>query len=132
MTDEKKYPRGENPNSAAARFKSGGRSPNPGGRPPGAKNRQKVISEFLDQLVTANLDGKRKKISIAKGALLKLSQLALNGDRNAIKDILSLWKENDEAMRADLESLYHFEDADHQVIEAVYARMQACEEPNGS
>jgi hypothetical protein len=123
MTEAKDL-RGRTAGSKATRFKKDGPSPNPGGRPKGSPNRQKTISEVLEMLVPSNIGGKRKKISVKKASLLKLANLALTGDRNAIKDIMQLWKENDDALHADLEAKYPFSDADRKVIEDIYARMQ--------
>src|SRR5580692_2032821 len=90
--------RGKTPRSAANRFRKGAPSPNPTGRPKGSKNRNAVIRKVLDQIVTGDLAGKKKQISVTEASLLRLSQKALTGDLKAIKMVLSLWKEAEDAL----------------------------------
>lgn len=119
--------RGKNPSSAATRFRKGSPSPNPAGRPKGSKSRNAVIRKVLDQVVTGDLDGKKKKIAVTEASLLRLSQLALKGDLRALNTILALWKESEDAMADAEDRQYPFSDADREVIEAIHARMIASE-----
>jgi len=121
--------RGRSPGSAATHYKEGGSSANPKGRPKGSpsQKRSDIIRKVLGQVVTGELDGRKKKIPLTEAALLRLAQMALQGNRAAIKDVLALWKESEDALEAEREAQYPFTDADRQVIEAVYTRMKASE-----
>jgi len=119
--------RGQNPRSAANRFRKGAPSPNPTGRPKGSKNRNAVIRKVLDQVVTGDLAGKKKQISVTEASLLRLSQKALTGDLKAIQMVLTLWKEAEDALATGDEARYPFSDADREVIEAIHARLIASE-----
>lgn len=128
MSDTKSDGRGQSAGSMGSRFKKGGPSPNAKGRPRGSQNRSKIISEVLALSVPANVDGKRGKIPVSKASLLKLVDLAVKGDRQAINDVLRLWKENDDEIRAELEAQYLLTEADRVVIAEMHARMKACKE----
>src|SRR4051794_10223488 len=106
MTEKKKSGRGENPNSAAVRWKTGGPSPNPSGRPKGSKNRGAIIRKVLEQVVTGEIGGQRKKLKLTEAVLLKLSQQALSGDKKAVAMVLSLWKESEESIEREREAEY--------------------------
>ena len=130
MAKEKDENRGKNPRSIARRFKEGGPSANPEGRPKGSPNRKRsaIILKVLGQVVGGDLDGRKQKIPVTQAALLRLAQMALQGNRAAINDILALWKETEDALEEEREAQYPFSDADREVIEAIYARMSASEE----
>lgn len=128
MADKKKTARGQNPSSAATRFKAGAPSPNPSGRPKGAPNRGAIIRKVLEQVVTGQIAGQRKKLQLTHALLLKLSQDALAGDQKAVGMVLALWKESEESMERERATEYPFrEDVDRQVIDEMYARMKASE-----
>lgn len=129
MSNAKIDGRGQSTGSMGSRFKKGAPSPNAKGRPRGSLNRSKIISEVLALSVPANVDGKRKKIPVSKASLLKLVHLAVNGDRQAINDVLRLWKENDDEIRAEMEAQYVLTEADQAIIAEMHARMKACKEP---
>ncbi len=119
-TDSKRKPPVEH------QFKPG-KSGHPQGRPKGSKNRHSIIRKVLGQLVSGDLDGRKKKITVTEASLLRLSQKALNGETQAINTILALWKETEDALEAEHEAQYPFNDADRTVIDDVYARMKASE-----
>jgi hypothetical protein len=128
MADKKKTARGQSPSSAATRFKAGAPSPNPSGRPRGSPNRGAIIRKVLDQVVTGEIGGQRKKLKLTEAVLLKLSQQALSGDKKAVGMVLALWKESEESMERERAAEYPFrEDVDRQVIDEMYARMKASE-----
>ena len=132
MSKEKVSERGRSPGSAATQFKKGAPSPNKKGRPSGSKNRHTTIRKVLGELVAAKFGGKRRKITVTEAALRRLTQKALDGDNHAIRGVLQLWEETEDAMNAALEAEYPFSDADRQVIADIHARMKACEETSGS
>lgn len=121
--------RGKSSGSAATRFKKGAPSPNQKGRPRGSKNRNATIIKVLSEVVSAEMGGKKRKISVTEASLRRLSQSALKGDLKAIREVLQLWKETEEGMQGSAKSEYPFGDVDHQVIEELYVRMKACKEP---
>lgn len=43
--------------------------------------------------------------------------------------VFQLWNEAEEEIRTTLEAKYPFSDADRQMIDDMYSRMRACEEP---
>lgn len=104
-----------------------GQSGNPKGRPKGSQNRHTTIRKVLSQIVNADFGNKRKKISVSEASLQRLAQIALSGDRAAISNILALWKETEDTLAAERDSVYPFTEADREVIEAIYARMKACQ-----
>ena len=132
MAGKKQDGRGKSPGSAKTQFPSGGPSANPLGRPKGSVNRAQMIARILGETVPAELGGRKRKISITEASIRRLAQLALKGDRNAIRDVLQLWKESEEAMTAASEATYPFADTDRAVIAEIYARMKACQEPQKS
>lgn len=127
MTEKTPSGRGKNPRSAAKRFKSGGPSANPKGRPKGSKNRNTIIRKVLNQVVAGDIEGRQKRVTVTEASLLRLSQLALQGNLQAIHSILALWKESEDAIAAEREADYPYSEADRQVIDDVYARMKDCE-----
>jgi hypothetical protein len=120
--------RGKSPGSEKTRFKEG-TSGNPGGRPQCSKNRSAIIRKVLGQVVTGEVDGRKKKIALSEAILLRAARDALNGNAAAIKTVLMLWKESEDAAAAEFEAEYPYNEKDHQVIDECYARMKACEEP---
>ena len=103
-----------------------GQSPNPDGRPKGSINRNTIIRKVLSEQVSAELGGRKRKISVTEASLRKLAVEALKGDLKAIRDVLQLWKETEDAMNATLEAKYPFSDIDRQMIGEIHARMSAC------
>lgn len=128
MAEKKKIGPGRGANSAVTQFKSGGPSPNPKGRPLGSKNRNATIRTVLGKLVVGDVDGQQKKIPITEASLLRLAQKALTGDLAAIKMVMALWKEAEDALANEREAEYPFRDEiDRQVIDEIYTRMKASE-----
>jgi len=129
MSKDKVDGRGKSKGSMGSRFKKGRPSPNAKGRPKGSTNRHATILKVLNDVVSANLGGKKRNITVTEGALRRLAQEALNGKPAAISRVLELWKETEDAMQKSSEAKYPFNEADRQMIEDMYSRMQACKEP---
>jgi hypothetical protein len=123
MPDEKV---GKSRPPKAHQFKPG-QSGNRKGRPKGSRNRNCVILKVLGEVVTADLGGQKRRISVTEASLRRLSQMALKGDRQSIAAILQLWKESEDALAAQQEAQYPLSEADRQVIEDIYARMRAAQ-----
>lgn len=120
--------RGKPPKSG--QFQKGGKPGNLLGRPKGSRNRHTVIRKVLAEMVPAQMGGKKRRIAASEAAVRVLTQKALKGEIAAIRDILQLWAETEEAAQTARETEYPFSDADRQIIAEMHARMQACEEPD--
>ena len=120
--------RGKSEGSKRTQAKPGGPSLNPGGRPRGSENRNKVIRDVLGKIVTGDMDGKKKRISITEASLLRLAQKAMTGDLKAIQMVLTLWKESEDSYAEGNSNQYPLSDADRAVIDEIYARMKASQE----
>ncbi|MFZ1988787.1 MAG: DUF5681 domain-containing protein, partial [Alphaproteobacteria bacterium] len=96
-------------------------------------NRSTVIRKVLDESVPAQLGGRRKKIPTSEAAIRTLVHKALKDrDLGAIRDILQLWAETEEAAQSAKEAEYPFSDSDREVISEVHARLIACRVTAGS
>jgi len=62
-----------------------GRSGNPRGRPPGAKNTTTLIKEAFDETVTTRVNGRPRSITKQEMALRQLANGAARGDAKALK-----------------------------------------------
>jgi Family of unknown function (DUF5681) len=123
---KKSTKRGKSPGSAATQFGEG-RSGNTKGRPKGSPNRNAIIRKVLSQVVTGDVGGKKKKVTVTVASVLRLSQMALQGNIAAIKEVLRLWKESTDELEAERENQFPFGEADRNVIAAMHARMKASE-----
>ena len=119
--------RGKSEGSKRTQAKPGERSKNPTGRPPGSKNRNAIIRAVLSQVVTADVGGAKKRITLTEASLLRLAQKAMAGDLQSINSVLRLWKESEDGFTSDGGGQYPMSDADKAVIEEIYARMKASE-----
>lgn len=70
------------------RFRKG-QSGNPKGRPRG-KGVRSAAEKVLDRLVTATVDGERRRVPITEALVLQLAQKALGGDHRASREILRI------------------------------------------
>ena len=70
------------------RFKKG-QSGNPSGRPRGP-SLAKLLREALDQTVTVEIDGKRRRVSRAKAIVARLVDGAANADPRSLRLLLDL------------------------------------------
>lgn len=65
-------------------------SGNPKGRPKGSKNFKTDAKEVLNEKVPVTNNGRTKKVSTQRAALMRLREKALNGDIRAIEKYLEL------------------------------------------
>ena len=88
------------------KFKKGGPSPNPRGRPKGAKNLKTVIRALASQTVKVKQNGKRKSVNIVALAMQVHANKAAQGDTKAFALVLPLlekyWNEEIEAKETPL------------------------------
>lgn len=89
----------------AHKFRKGAPSPNPKGRPKGAKNFRTVVKELAGQTVKVNHKGKKKTVNVVAASLQLQMQKALQGDTKAMTLVLPLLKEfwNEEIETKDTE-----------------------------
>lgn len=128
-SDDGDYAVGRGKPPKSRQFQKGGKPGNPLGRPKGSRNRHTVIRKVLAEMVPAQMGGKKRRIAASEAAVRVLTQKALKGEIAAIRDVLQLWAETEEAAQTAREAEYPFSDADCQVIAEMHARMTACEEP---
>lgn len=126
-TEKPKYGRGQHPNSKKTRTQPGEKRSS--GRRPGSPNRNSVIRKVLGQVITGEAGGKKLKVTVTEGSLLKLAKAALEGDLKAINIVLTLWKESEDSIAKEKEREYPMSEADREVIEEMYRRMKAVEKP---
>ena len=69
-----------------------GRSGNPRGRQKGVRNLGSDVKRTLEVPVRLNDQGKARRVSTQEAALLRLREMALNGDARSIAQILELAK----------------------------------------
>lgn len=74
------------------RFKKG-QSGNPKGRPKGRKDFATDVRDVLAASVTITENGRPKKVSSQRAALMRLREKALKGDGRALEKLLSLAQE---------------------------------------
>lgn len=67
-----------------------GHSGNPKGRPRGVRNFSADVEDMLKAQVTVMENGKQKKVSTQRAALLRLREKALKGDLRAMNRLLDL------------------------------------------
>lgn len=71
-----------------SRFQKG-HSGNPRGRPRGSGVRS-AAEKVLDRLVTATVDGERRRVPLTEALVLQLAQKALGGDHRASREMLRI------------------------------------------
>lgn len=62
-----------------------GQSGNPRGRPRGAKDPNQIFRKVLDRQLTLTVNGEKRKMTIRKGLVLSVRELAKSGDPKAMK-----------------------------------------------
>lgn len=91
--DEDKVGYGNPPKHS--RFRKG-QSGNPRGRPKNSRNFATDLQEILCGRMTITENGRPKKVSTQKAALLRLREKALKGDARALEKLLSLAQQSSE------------------------------------
>lgn len=76
---------------ASGRFKPG-RSGNPKGRPKGTRNFVTLLQQELQQTVTVNENGRKRKITRQQAMVKRIVANALNGDARAILLLIDILK----------------------------------------
>ena len=96
MTTPKSGRRGGDP-PRDTRYRKG-QSGNPAGRPKGSKNYTTLARRMLNKIVSGNVGGKAKKMTLLEATLLKVGQGALTGEKQALATVLKMAAELDKAL----------------------------------
>jgi hypothetical protein len=107
-----------------------GQSGNPRGRPKGSRNIDKLIMDAAQRRVTANIDGKARRISMAQASAWQLATRAAGGDPKFVGQFLDRMAEI-EARKTAEPSEYPLSDADLEVIRTVFDRLQQRDRERG-
>ena len=99
-----------------------GRSGNPRGRPPGAKNFTTLLNEALNEGVLVTENGGRRKISKRQATVKQLATRSAAGDFRAIKILLDIVRDIERQTEPGSRETAEFSEADKKVIEQLKAR----------
>jgi hypothetical protein len=105
------------------RFKRG-RSGNPKGRPPAAKNLATLINEALNELVVVNENSGRRRISKRKAAFKQLVNEAAKGNWRALKLLVDILQDIERRSEPQTEES-SFSLADEKVLAQLDARLRS-------
>jgi Family of unknown function (DUF5681) len=120
--DERDYEVGYGKPPRHTRFEPG-RSGNPRGRPPGAKNMKTLLSKALNELVIVTEDGGRRKVSKREAIVTQLVNRSAKADYKAIQILLGMLRD----IKSDTDphsSDPTFTEADQQIIQRIQARFR--------
>src|SRR4029077_8624061 len=90
--DERDYEVGYGKPPRHTRFEPG-RSGNPRGRPPGAKNMKTLLSKALNELVVVTEPGGRRKVSKREAVVTQLVTPSAKADYKAIQILLGMLRD---------------------------------------
>ena len=99
-----------------------GRSGNPRGRSPGAKNLKTLLSEALNELVIVAENGGRRKVTKREAIIKQLVNQSATADWRAIKILLDLIREIEDQTDPASPETSAFSEADEKVIEQLRTR----------
>ena len=99
-----------------------GRSGNPRGRPPGAKNFTTLLNEALNEGVLVTENGGRRKISKREATVKQLATRSAAGDFRAIKILLDIVRDIERQTEPVSPETAEFSESDEKVIEQLKAR----------
>ena len=120
--DERDYEVGYGKPPRHTRFEPG-RSGNPRGRPPGAKNMKTLLSKALNELVIVTEDGGRRKVSKREAIVTQLVNRSAKADYKAIQILLGMLRDiegDTDAHSSDAA----FTEADQQIIQRIRSRLR--------
>jgi hypothetical protein len=120
--DERDYEVGYGKPPRHTRFEPG-RSGNPRGRPPGAKNMKTLLSKALNELVVVTEPGGRRKVTKREAIVTQLVNRSAKADYKAIQILLGMLRDiegNTDAHSSDAA----FTEADQQIIQRIRSRLR--------
>jgi Family of unknown function (DUF5681) len=120
--DERDYEVGYGKPPRHTRFEPG-RSGNPRGRPPGAKNMKTLLSKALNELVVVTEPAGRRKVSKREAIVTQLVNRSAKADYKAIQILLGMLRdiEGDTDTHS---SDAAFTEADQQIIQRIRSRLR--------
>ena len=104
-----------------------GRSGNPHGRPPGAKNLKTLLNKALNELVIVTENGGHRKISKREAIITQLVNRSASADFRAIKILLDMVRDIEGQTEPASAETASFSEADAKVIEQLRARFSKAE-----
>ena len=122
LDDERDYEVGYSKPPRHTRFEPG-RSGNPRGRPPGAKNMKTLLSKALNELVVVTEPGGRRKVSKREAIVTQLVDRSAKGDYKAIQILLGMLRDSEGDTDAH-SSDAAFTEADQQIIQRIRSRLR--------
>jgi hypothetical protein len=120
--DERDYEVGYGKPPRHTRFEPG-RSGNPRGRPPGAKNMKTLLSKALNELVVVTEPGGRRKVTKREAIVTQLVNRSAKADYRAIQILLGMLRDvegDTDAHSSDAA----FTEADQQIIQRIRSRLR--------
>jgi hypothetical protein len=120
--DERDYEVGYGKPPRHTRFEPG-RSGNPRGRSPGAKNMKTLLSKALRELVVVTEPGGRRKVSKREAIVTQLVNRSAKADYRAIQILLGMLRDiegDSDAHSSDAA----FTEADQQIIQRIRSRLR--------
>ncbi len=120
--DERDYEVGYGKPPRHTRFEPG-RSGNPRGRPPGAKNMKTLLSKALNELVVVTEPGGRRKVSKREAIVTQLVNRSAKADYKAIQILLGMLRDSEGDTDAH-SSDAAFTEADQQIIQRIRSRLR--------
>ena len=125
--DERDYKVGYGKPPRHTRFEPG-RSGNPRGRPPGAKNLQTLLNKALNELVIVTENGGRRKISKREAIVTQLVNRSAKADYKAIQILLGMLRDIEGHADPGSADPAPFTEADAQIIQRIRARLRGAKE----
>jgi hypothetical protein len=99
-----------------------GRSGNPRGRPPGAKNLKTLLSEALNEPVIVTENGGRRRVTKRQAIITQLVNRSATADFRAIKILLDIVRDIERQTEPTAPETSDFSEADEKVLEQIKAR----------
>ena len=99
-----------------------GRSGNPRGRSPGAKNLKTLLNEALNETVIVTENGGRRKVTKRQAIITQLVNRSATADFRAIKILLDMLREIESQTEPAPPETSAFSEADEEVLDQLRAR----------
>src|ERR1700756_4811734 len=121
--DERDYEVGYGKPPRHTRFEPG-RSGNPRGRPPGAKNMKTPLSKALNELLVVTEPGGRRKVSKREAIVTQLVNRSAKADYRAIQILLGMLRDIEDHAEPGSADPDTITEADAQIIQRIRARLR--------